>query len=132
MPQLDRIILFPQVFWLFVIFTSFYIVLTHFFLPKFLKSLKSRKCVTDLNELRVLEIHKQLNESELWFRENLLDDLAKTKKIFSLNPTFKSFDSKGWETKKADELISKSIKNSILFCNLQVLNSIEIRCKLAK
>nr|YP_009317596.1 ATP synthase F0 subunit 8 [Pterocladiella media]AOX49048.1 ATP synthase F0 subunit 8 [Pterocladiella media] len=128
MPQLDRIIIFPQIFWLFLIFTSFYIILTHFFLPKFLKSLKSRKSVIDLNELKVNYVKQQSIESEQKFKDLLTQDLAKIKFFFNSNVAFEILN---LENSEADRIISQAVKNSILFCNFQILNSIEIYCKLA-
>lgn len=42
MPQLDYLIIIPQVVWLFLIFTCFYFTLTYFFLPTLLKTIKVR------------------------------------------------------------------------------------------
>nr|YP_006234140.1 ATP synthase F0 subunit 8 [Neoporphyra haitanensis]AFH57651.1 ATP synthase F0 subunit 8 [Neoporphyra haitanensis] len=42
MPQLDRVIIFGQIFWLFFIFLATYIVYTHFILSNFLKILLVR------------------------------------------------------------------------------------------
>nr|YP_009317642.1 ATP synthase F0 subunit 8 [Pterocladiella musciformis]AOX49094.1 ATP synthase F0 subunit 8 [Pterocladiella musciformis] len=129
MPQLDRIIIFPQIFWLFLIFTSFYIVSTHFFLPEFLKSLKSRKSVIDLNELKANTIKQQIIESEQKFKDLLTQDLARIKFFFDSNSAFKILNLENSEAKEADRVISQAVKNSILFCNFQILNAIEIHCK---
>nr|YP_009002127.1 ATP synthase F0 subunit 8 [Sporolithon durum]AGU16692.1 ATP synthase F0 subunit 8 [Sporolithon durum] len=50
MPQLDRIIVFSQIFWLFITFVTIYTLLSHFFLPLFIKSLKSRKLIILANQ----------------------------------------------------------------------------------
>nr|YP_011017054.1 ATP synthase subunit 8 [Pterocladiella capillacea]WQB61732.1 ATP synthase subunit 8 [Pterocladiella capillacea] len=131
MPQLDRIILFPQIFWLFIVFVSFYIVLTHFFLPRFLKVLKSRKSIIDLNDSKIIKIRDQFIKSEQQLNQILLNDLLVIRKIFNSNPTFEVFYLKNSETKKVDETLSKALKNSVLFCNFQILDLIEIHCKLA-
>nr|YP_009317665.1 ATP synthase F0 subunit 8 [Pterocladia robusta]AOX49117.1 ATP synthase F0 subunit 8 [Pterocladia robusta] len=131
MPQLDRIILFPQIFWLFIVFVSFYIVLTHFFLPRFLKILKSRKSIIDLNDSKIIKIRDQFIKSEQQLNQILVNDLLVIRKIFNSNPTFEVFYLKNSETKKVDETLSKALKNSVLFCNFQILDLIEIRCKLA-
>nr|AOX48933.1 ATP synthase F0 subunit 8 [Gelidium crinale f. luxurians] len=131
MPQLDYIILFPQIFWLFIIFTLFYTVLTHFYLPKFLKSLKSRKNIIDLNELKIIEIKQRFTKLEQDFEEILIVDLARIKGIFNTNPTFEILNLKNSETQKADEVISNAIRNSVLFYNFQILDSVEIYYRLA-
>lgn len=51
MPQLDRIIVFTQIFWLFLVFTVLYIVLIYFFFPNFLRSLKARNLVIESNNI---------------------------------------------------------------------------------
>lgn len=129
MPQLDRIIIFPQIFWLFVVFTAFYSVLTHFFLPKFLRVLKARKIIVSFNEQQAIQATRRCAESETKLKETLAEDLEKVKEIFSQNPTFNLRNLKKLETKSVDEAISTATKNSILFCNSQVLDSIEMRCK---
>nr|YP_009317504.1 ATP synthase F0 subunit 8 [Gelidium galapagense]AOX48956.1 ATP synthase F0 subunit 8 [Gelidium galapagense] len=129
MPQLDRIIIFPQIFWLFVIFTIFYISLTHFFLPKFLRSLRARKEIIKINEAEAsLLIKKSIgNQTKLKFLlSNYLSDI---KKIFSINPILNISDAESLNTKKVDELISVMIKNSVLFCDSQILDSISINVK---
>lgn len=67
MPQLDHIIIFPQIFWFFIFFLIFYIVVTHYFLPKFLLTLKSRKKIVELNNLQILKLldNFEINKIEL-------------------------------------------------------------------
>nr|YP_009114033.1 ATP synthase F0 subunit 8 [Gelidium elegans]AGW30472.1 ATP synthase F0 subunit 8 [Gelidium elegans] len=129
MPQLDRIIIFPQVFWLLVIFTVFYIVLTHFFLPRFLKALKTRKEIVKVNELEALLVSKRSTDSQTKLRLLLLNHLSIVKKIFSLNPTLNISSAKSLNTQAVDELIGVMVKNSILFCNSQILDSIRIKVR---
>nr|QJH88479.1 Atp8 [Pterocladia lucida] len=129
MPQLDRIIIFPQIFWLFIVFIVFYCFLTHFFLPRFLKVLKARKSIVEFNELELNLFTKKSAEVEIEFKKNLLEDLIYVKKIFVNNPVFAVFNFKKLEAKAVDESISVAIKNSMLFCNFQILNLIPIYCK---
>nr|YP_009317527.1 ATP synthase F0 subunit 8 [Gelidium isabelae]AOX48979.1 ATP synthase F0 subunit 8 [Gelidium isabelae] len=129
MPQLDRIIIFPQVFWLLVIFTIFYITLTHFFLPRFLKALKTRKEIVKVNELESSLVSKKSIDSQAKSRILLLNYLDIVKKIFSLNSTLNIPNAKNLNTQSVDELIGVMVKNSILFCNSQILDSIRIKVK---
>nr|YP_009317481.1 ATP synthase F0 subunit 8 [Gelidium arborescens]AOX48910.1 ATP synthase F0 subunit 8 [Gelidium arborescens] len=129
MPQLDRIIIFPQVFWLLVIFTMFYIMLTHFFLPRFLKSLKTRKEIVKINELEASLISKRSADSQAKLKFLLLNHLSTLKKIFSMNLALNISNTKSLNTQSVDELICVMVKNSILFCNSQILDSICIKVK---
>nr|YP_009546481.1 ATP synthase F0 subunit 8 [Gelidium kathyanniae]AYO27829.1 ATP synthase F0 subunit 8 [Gelidium kathyanniae] len=129
MPQLDRIIIFPQIFWLFVIFTVFYISLTHFFLPKFLKSLKARKEIIKVNEAEALLLIKKSMANQAKLKLLLLNHLSDIKKIFSINPILNISDTRSLNTKRVDELISVMIKNSALFHDSQILDSISINVK---
>ena len=129
MPQLDRIIIFPQIFWLFLIFTLFYIVLTHFFLPKFLTSLRARRDITNYNEFQTSRSLKRLIEIQLKLKNLLLKDLLEIRRVFTENSTFSSFNMIKLNTQQADELVSDTIKNSVLFCNFQILDSVDIHLK---
>ena len=130
MPQLDRIIIFPQIFWLFIVFILFYTTLTHFFLPKFLKSLKARKLVIEANEKEISSIAKTSLDTQAKLTFTLLNNLASVRRILDNNSTFSILNSNSLEIKKADELIGIAVKNSILFCNSQILDSINIYSKI--
>ena len=129
MPQLDRIIISPQVFWLFIVFSTFYIVSTHFFLPKFLKALKSRKGIIKTNEMEVLLLTKKSIANQTELKSLLLTHLNKLKEIFSKSSILSISNTKNLNTKEIDELIGLIIKNSTLFCNYQILNSISINVR---
>nr|YP_010726705.1 ATP synthase F0 subunit 8 [Cystoclonium purpureum f. stellatum]WDY85192.1 ATP synthase F0 subunit 8 [Cystoclonium purpureum f. stellatum] len=124
MPQLDRIIIFPQIFWLFVIFTFLYAILTHYFLPVFLKSLKSRKKIIDINSTEILLLNnKTLNNNKL-LKQQLLKNLL-TLEAF-LNSNFGSLDFLHLNNKiiDIDEKIGTTLINSIFYCDNMLLNSI--------
>nr|YP_009317550.1 ATP synthase F0 subunit 8 [Gelidium sclerophyllum]AOX49002.1 ATP synthase F0 subunit 8 [Gelidium sclerophyllum] len=129
MPQLDRIIIFPQVFWLLVIFTMFYIILTHFFLPRFLKALKARKEIVKINELEASLVSERSTDNQAKLRFLLLSHLSIVKKIFSMNSALNISNAKILNTQAVDELVSVMVKNSILFCNSQILDSICIKVR---
>lgn len=59
MPQLDFTIAFPQIFWLFINFFFIYVIFVHFFLPLFVKVLKSRKKIVELNNEVLLELQNK-------------------------------------------------------------------------
>nr|YP_009684876.1 ATP synthase F0 subunit 8 [Gloiopeltis furcata]BBK20789.1 ATP synthase F0 subunit 8 [Gloiopeltis furcata] len=130
MPQLDRIIVFTQIFWLFFIFAFLYITLTHFFLPTFLKSIKSRKKVVDENSKEVLSIDSSLVLKQTLLKQTLLKTLASMgdtsmKHSISVSPQHSRTDT---------ELVSKKIGqaslNTALYCSNHLLNSIPLYPKL--
>lgn len=129
MPQLDRIIIFPQVFWLLAIFTIFYIIVTHFFLPKFLKALKTRKKIVKANELEASLVAKRSIDSQAKLRFLLLNHLSNVREVFSRNSALSVSNAKNLDMQSVDELLSVMVKNSILFCNSQILDSICIKVK---
>nr|YP_009504372.1 ATP synthase F0 subunit 8 [Gracilaria chouae]AWX65727.1 ATP synthase F0 subunit 8 [Gracilaria chouae] len=132
MPQLDRIIVFSQIFWLVLIFSIFYAILTHYFLPKFLKSLKIRKQVIDLNTKEIL----QKTEGTLNKQNLLIKILVKNLEITSslLVSYFGQLvkDKKGVETLMIDQKIGFVILNTIKFCDFKLLNSIFVYPKSVK
>nr|YP_010199629.1 ATP synthase F0 subunit 8 [Gracilaria cervicornis]UAD89487.1 ATP synthase F0 subunit 8 [Gracilaria cervicornis] len=132
MPQLDRIIVLSQIFWLVLIFSIFYAILTHYFLPKFLKSLKIRKQVIDINTKEILKkTEKTLNK-----QGSLIKILVKNLEITS-NLLVSYFgqlikDKKGVDTLIIDQKISFVILNTIKFCDFKLLNSIFVYPKSLK
>lgn len=129
MPQLDRIIIFPQIFWFFIIFVFSYIILLHFFLPKFLISFKLRKYILELNSNLINNIIVEINKDQLHTLTNLTINLKKIKDSFYLN-TYKVnaliFNSTLTNATQSNNYIIKIVYNNILFCNKQILNSIKL------
>nr|WOL37378.1 ATP synthase F0 subunit 8 [Polyopes affinis] len=130
MPQLDRIIVFSQIFWLFIIFTTFYTIVTHFFLPNFLKSLKSRKQIIESNSLEIAEIAKESDTKRNVIQKILVKNLVSTKNILTNNLSVILMAKKNLNMFKIDEKISIAIFNTIKYCDSQLLNFISLRPKL--
>nr|AEX37494.1 ATP synthase F0 subunit 8 [Gracilariopsis lemaneiformis] len=132
MPQLDRIIVFSQIFWLFIIFTAFYTVLTHFFLPKFIKSLKIRRQIIDANSTEILLMAKNTLLKQNLLKKFLLKDLELIKNLliqyFNNLVKEKSYAN----TTLVDEKISSVILNTLMYCDLQLLNAIVVYPKVLK
>nr|YP_010199779.1 ATP synthase F0 subunit 8 [Gracilaria multipartita]UAD89737.1 ATP synthase F0 subunit 8 [Gracilaria multipartita] len=124
MPQLDRIIVFSQIFWLVLIFSIFYAILTHYFLPKFLKSLKIRKQVIDLNTKKILKkTEETLNKQKLLIKI-LVKNLETTSSLLVCYFGQLVKGNKRVDTLMIDQKISFVILNTIKFCDLKLLNSI--------
>nr|UAD89912.1 ATP synthase F0 subunit 8 [Gracilariopsis chorda] len=132
MPQLDRIIVFSQIFWLFIIFTAFYTVLTHFFLPKFIKSLKIRRQIIDANSTEISLMTKNTLLKQNLLKKFLLKDLELIKNLliqyFNNLVKEKSYAN----TTLVDEKISSVILNTLMYCDLQLLNAIVVYPKVLK
>nr|QUJ09440.1 ATP synthase F1 subunit 8 [Neorhodomela munita] len=129
MPQLDTLIVLPQIFWLIIIFIFFYFVLTYYFLPTFLKTIKSRKKLFNHNHSINLNLLKEI----LLKRKNVLKDLnlnlTTVKSIVFvklLNLKFK-FKQKPFKQKysKLTNIIFKALNKSVYYCNLNLLNSLK-------
>lgn len=124
MPQLDRIIIFSQIFWLFIIFTFIYIIITHFFLPKFLKSLKSRKQIIDSNNQEILIINSKFKEQQYFLKETLLKNLTLIENTIKSELELKKTDSIKSNIQLIDEKIAVLSLKKSLYCDTQLLNSI--------
>ena len=129
MPQLDRIIIFTQIFWLFLVFTSLYIILIYFFFPTFLRSLKARDLVIEFNNnennniktdflLTQTIINTTLNEQTQFMRTVLLKD-------FVLFSNIKSLD-----LRSIDVLLLDSIFYTTMYNNGVILRNIYLNSKI--
>lgn len=129
MPQLDRIIIFPQIFWLFIIFSFLYILLLHFFLPKFLNSLKLRKYICEFNVSKVSYITNKFNQDKLNILTKLNLSLKNIQNNIYLNNTKAIFlvsDFKYINPLYLTNNLVIIVKNNLSFCNKQILSSIKL------
>nr|AVK39553.1 ATP synthase F0 subunit 8 [Paralemanea sp.] len=127
MPQLDRIIVFTQIFWLFVIFSLLYIVLIHFFLPQSLKSLKSRDLVIGCNIAENNKVKSDFLLSESLFSKTLSDHLSNIKQTL-LGKTIILTNDK-FNPCSINSLIFNPIFNIVLYCDTAILNKISLKFK---
>ena len=63
-------------------------------------------------------------------KNTLARNLISVRQIFAKNPTFEILNLTKLKTKNVDELVGTAVKNSTLFCNSQILDSINIHIKL--
>nr|YP_010947437.1 ATP synthase F0 subunit 8 [Mimica arnoldii]WGO62523.1 ATP synthase F0 subunit 8 [Mimica arnoldii] len=129
MPQLDRIIIFTQIFWLFLIFSILYAILTHFFLPVILKSYKSRKMVIEANLQETNDLINKIEKKHSFLKDSIVKNLLLTENYVTgnlINPKFKDFDMK---ILVIDEKIARTCINYISYCNTQLLESIVLFSK---
>nr|YP_009944495.1 ATP synthase F0 subunit 8 [Osmundea sinicola]QFR99789.1 ATP synthase F0 subunit 8 [Osmundea sinicola] len=129
MPQLDNLIILSQIFWLILIFSIFYFIVTYYFLPKILKSIKVRKYFLEYNIYLNFRLTKKITEE----RKKLMDVLFKNfsdikylifNKIFITNLNLKQDFLKQKYTKLTNFILIASMK-SISYCNLSLLNSLK-------
>ena len=120
MPQLDRIIITSQIFWLFLIFLVLYTILTHFFLPKFLRILKIRKQMLDINNQEASVINVKINERRILLKQlvvnnlSLIENYLKTFTLIASNNNVQLLDMK----------IANAFLISSLYCNNLLFKSI--------
>ena len=71
MPQLDFNITFSQLFWLILTFFFTYTVLTHYFLPTFIKLVQARKLIILANETKLANLQNTLSQKQVMFKQLL-------------------------------------------------------------
>lgn len=129
MPQLDRSIVFTQIFWLFFVFLFLYIVLTHFFLPKFLQSFKTRNLVIEHNSNENNEITSNFLMNQVVLKDSLNEQLLFVKSTLSSN--FVLFSNKNFiDLCLTDNLLFSSIFYTILYCDSTILDKISLNSKI--
>nr|YP_009445885.1 ATP synthase F0 subunit 8 [Betaphycus gelatinus]ATX68826.1 ATP synthase F0 subunit 8 [Betaphycus gelatinus] len=124
MPQLDRIIIFTQIFWLFLIFFSLYAILTHFFLPWILKSLKSRKLIIETNSKETNLLIREIEIKHDSTKELLIGSLSRVEIYLSKNLVDLKSGNLDTEMLTVDEKIARACINHGLYCNTKLLDSI--------
>lgn len=127
MPQLDKTIIFTQIFWSFFMFTFFYAVLTHYFLPKILKSLKSRKLVVLRNSKEIDNLSIRFEKKQFALNQTLLKSLVKLENLISDKFFLKNSANTDSVLSIVDEKMSLVCKSFILYCDSHILRSISFR-----
>jgi len=122
MPQLDRIIVLPQIFWFFVVFILFYSIILHYILPQFLLILKSRKKVLIYNM-------KLLRKLESNTKGRTLVKVINKYLLISTTLQELSLEQLDLTMIKVDEKIAKRLKNINLYINLYLLSLISFKTK---
>lgn len=128
MPQLDRIIIFTQLFWLFFIFLISYMILTHFFFPLFLKSIKSRKLVVESN-LKESRITQETSlRNQIMFTQIVNEGLSILKHFYSSKFLLKS-TLHDLNLSFVDSILINSTLDILLHCDQIALESIQINSR---
>lgn len=114
---------------MFIIFTAFYTILTHFFLPKFLTALKSRKQIIEVNASEVTKITEKSILKQNLIQKVLVEDLALIKNILVNNLNAILSTKQNLNISIIDEKIALIIFNTVKYCDAQLLNFISLRPK---
>nr|YP_010555049.1 ATP synthase F0 subunit 8 [Kappaphycus malesianus]UYR20470.1 ATP synthase F0 subunit 8 [Kappaphycus malesianus] len=124
MPQLDRIIIFTQIFWLFVIFSTLYAILTHFFLPLILKSFKSRRLILESNSREINDLIDKIKKKHVSLQDLLLESFLLVENHLIKNLVNSKFENSSIGAQAIDEKVAKACINQELYCNIHLLESI--------
>ncbi len=108
MPQLNPEYWISQIFWLIIVFTSLYIILSQIILPKISESLETRKSQV-LQHLEQAEKFKEESEKKIQEYDGILNE-AKNQAKKIINKTKKKINQNIGEKKKQ---INKEIENEI-------------------
>nr|YP_009502238.1 ATP synthase F0 subunit 8 [Porolithon onkodes]ASB29840.1 ATP synthase F0 subunit 8 [Porolithon onkodes] len=127
MPQLDFIITSSQIFWLVVTFLILYIVLTHFFLPNFIKILKTRKHIILENANKLSKLEKQFKYKQDTFDTLIEVNLAKIK-ILIEKEMFSSFKNIFFiDLIELNKKVLSALYSNLIFYDINILSSIQIK-----
>nr|WAX04128.1 ATP synthase F0 subunit 8 [Polysiphonia sp.] len=129
MPQLDLLIILPQLFWMIFLFSIFYFLLTYFFLPLFLKAIISRKKFIEFNHLRASQQHQITLNKQKFVLKKLTISFEKIHSVlfhhFFLIKLPVNFSFIKTSFIKINKKIFLTFYNSISFCNLISLQSLK-------
>nr|YP_010620046.1 ATP synthase F0 subunit 8 [Symphyocladia marchantioides]WAX04059.1 ATP synthase F0 subunit 8 [Symphyocladia marchantioides] len=129
MPQLDFLIILPQVFWLICLFSFFYFVLAYYFLPLFLKTIKARINFIKINQIFEAQIISTTIENHQITFKNLNNSLDKIRSLLFIKLFHLKFHFTKKPFKKTFLVLNKKIliasTHSFCFCNSILLNSLK-------
>ena len=127
MPQLDFVIAFPQIFWLIVIFISFYTILVHFFLPNFIKVLKGRRQIILENTNTLKKLQTDIKYKQDILNRNIELNLVKIKVMLNkeIIPVFGYVYSLDFTL--IDQKLANVLYNNVVYYDLSILKSIPIK-----
>ena len=127
MPQLDFIIAPSQIFWSITNFLVLYIVLTHFFLPKFIKILKTRKQILLENTNRLLNLRKQLDNKQYVFSTFVENSLTKIKILIESEISLAFKKTFFINLTESNKKVSNALYFNLVFYDSNVLKSIQVK-----
>nr|YP_010620023.1 ATP synthase F0 subunit 8 [Symphyocladiella dendroidea]WAX04036.1 ATP synthase F0 subunit 8 [Symphyocladiella dendroidea] len=129
MPQLDFLIILPQIFWLIICFSLFYFFLTYYFLPRFLKTIKARINFIKNNQILEIQVFNAITEKQKKTFKNLNKTLSNIRSLLFIKLFTLKFNFTNQPFKNNYLILNKKIliasTHSLFFCNSILLNSLE-------
>lgn len=126
MPQLDFLIILPQIFWLIITFTLFYFVFTYYFLPLFLKAINSRKEFLKFNKNIEIQLSDEVFKKRQFVLKELSLNLSNIRSILFSNLIHLKFDFQQKPFKlqynKLNLKVLIAINKSVFYCNPNLIN----------
>nr|YP_011017625.1 ATP synthase F0 subunit 8 [Bostrychia tenuissima]WQF69448.1 ATP synthase F0 subunit 8 [Bostrychia tenuissima] len=119
MPQLDNTMIVPQMVWMCVSFISFYFLLTYYFLPTTLKTIKTKVAFTVQTQSK----NKKISMEILNRHKHTMSKTSNYFEIIKNNMTLKSFltskNSRAFPNslRKMSKTIAKAMKRQSLYNN---------------
>nr|WDA66148.1 ATP synthase F0 subunit 8 [Lithothamnion corallioides] len=129
MPQLDLIIIFPQIFWLLLIFFCTYTILVHFFLPIFVKSLKARKRIILENSALLLNTQKKFDLRQVFLNNLLNKNFYLVKSILETEISNIFSPKNKFDLNLLDIKIAKVLYYNTLYYDTNILDSVPLNPK---
>lgn len=127
MPQLDFNTTLPQIFWLIITFFFVYMLLIHFFLPNFIKFVKSRKLLILVNTKKCSNLQKQLTVKQLTVKQLIHKNFSKIKSILEKDFSIFFMSASSFNFLFSDKKIAYTIYHNIMYYDTIILNSIPLR-----
>jgi F0F1-type ATP synthase membrane subunit b/b' len=81
MPQLDTFTYLSQLFWVFVLFSGFYVLVLSDILPSFSQILKTRKKKLDQNGDNIENLFKEESEAYSQYEDNVVLSLEESREM---------------------------------------------------
>lgn len=129
MPQLDFSIIFPQVFYLFVTFFLVYTILVYFFLPIFIKSLKSRKRIVLENSKLLISTQNNFVTKQVYLNTILNKNFCLLKLTLETKILNIFFFKGSLDLNYVDIKLIKALYNIVLYYDMSVLDSVSLSPK---
>lgn len=127
MPQLDFNIALPQIFWLIILFIFVYTILVHFFLPNFIKLIKTRKYIILVNEQEVIFLKENLVKKQFIFRKTIQQNFGGLKIVLEKQLSTFFTSPSTTSTISIDTKLVSVLNNSILYYDTTILNLIYLK-----
>nr|YP_009138141.1 ATP synthase F0 subunit 8 [Calliarthron tuberculosum]AKG26271.1 ATP synthase F0 subunit 8 [Calliarthron tuberculosum] len=129
MPQLDFTIAFPQIFSLFFTFFLLYGTITHFFLPIFVKSLKTRKNIIIENNNLMDNLRTKLLLKQNFVTSLLIKNILNIKQVLVNNILPVYIINSSFDFSSVNHKLAKALYHNTVYYDINILDSIILKPK---